>query len=123
VGGATLEGTTMILRTILLAGCLVVPQLSSAAPMPVPPEKAAYVGDWQGNKMRLHIAQNGKIAYKRDKPDKNVDLNIELQGFNGNNFDAGALFIHSTFVVSKPPYREGGKWKMIVDGVELTKVE
>jgi hypothetical protein len=114
---------TMILRMILLAACLVVPQFSFAAPVPVPPEKAAYVGDWQGKKMRLNIAQNGKIAYKREQPDKQMDLNIELQGFNGNNFDAGALMIHSTFVVSTPPHREGNKWKMVVDGVELTKVE
>lgn len=27
------------------------------------------------------------------------------------------------FVVSKPPQPEGGKWKMTVDGVELTRDE
>jgi hypothetical protein len=31
--------------------------------------------------------------------------------------------VRSTFVVSKPPHRAGGKWKMTVDGVELTKSE
>jgi hypothetical protein len=27
----------------------------------------------------------------------------------------------TTFVVSKPPYQDGDHWKMVVDGVELTK--
>jgi hypothetical protein len=29
---------------------------------------------------------------------------------------------NTTFVVSKPPQLEGGKWTMTVDGVELTRV-
>jgi hypothetical protein len=113
----------MFVRSMLLAACLLAPTLSFAKPLPVPKEKLAYVGDWQGKKMSLHIAPDGKIDYKRDQPDKQVKLSIELQSFNGDNFDAGALMIHSTFVVSKPPHLEGGKWKMTVDGVELTKVD
>jgi UTP-glucose-1-phosphate uridylyltransferase len=54
-------------------------------------------------------------------------MNIELVRFDGDNFDAGAnlgfMNASSTFVVNKPPHKEGAKWKMTVDGVELTKVE
>lgn len=28
----------------------------------------------------------------------------------------------TTFVVSKAPYQEGDKWKMVVDEVELVKI-
>lgn len=99
--------------------------LSSAAAWadPVPADKMDYVGNWQGKDMQLWLSKDGKIKYKRKQEKKDVDLSIELLGFNGNNFDAGWRFMRSTFVVGKPPHREGGKWKMTVDGVELTRAE
>ena len=110
------------LRAGLLAACLL--SLSAqAAPVPVPPEKMAYVGDWQGKDMRLQLAKDGKVKYKRDRPDKQMDLSLDLQGFDGDNFDVGVLLVRSTFVVTKPPHRVGDKWKMTVDGVELTRVK
>ena len=111
----------MSLRSLLLASALLVPQVCFADP--VPRDKLHYVGEWTGKQMRLQIAKDGKIQYERSREGKNVDLNIELKGFNGDNFDAGVSLIRSTFVVSKPPYRAGDSLKMVVDGVELTKVE
>jgi hypothetical protein len=29
--------------------------------------------------------------------------------------------MNTTFVVSKPPYQQGQTWRMVVDGVELTR--
>jgi hypothetical protein len=109
------------LSSLILASGL----LASAAAWadPVPADKMAYVGNWQGKDMQLVLSKDGKIKYKRKQEKKNVDLSIDLQGFNGNNFDAGWGFVRSTFVVSKPPHREGGQWKMTVDGVELTRDE
>ncbi|HEY0489354.1 MAG TPA: hypothetical protein VGD30_07580 [Telluria sp.] len=111
----------MFLRSILLASALLLPQVSFANP--VPADKMHYVGEWVGKQMRLQIAKNGKIEYERNREGKTIDLNIELKGFNGNNFDAGVSVVRSTFVVSKPPHRDGNEVKMVVDGVELTKVE
>ncbi|HAV37557.1 MAG TPA: hypothetical protein DCX52_14595 [Massilia sp.] len=108
--------------TILAAACLL-PFAAQADPVPVPADKQAYVGDWQGKDMRIQMAKDGKIKYKRDRPSKKLDLSVDLQGFNGDNFDIGWGFVRSTFVVSKPPHREGDKWKMTVDGVELTRVD
>jgi hypothetical protein len=113
----------MIRRSILFAACLCAAQPSFADPVPVPADKAAYVGEWLGEKMRLKIQQDGHVEYKRNQPGKNLSLNVDLQGFNGDNFDVGFSLVRSTFVVSKPPHREGGKWKMTVDGVDLTKSE
>jgi hypothetical protein len=111
-----------LLRPLILAAALL-PLAAQADPVPVPAEKMAYVGDWQGKDMRLQLAKDGKVKYKRNQPGKNLDLSVDLQGFNGDNFDVGVMLVRSTFVVSKPPHREGGKWKMTVDGVELTKVD
>jgi hypothetical protein len=96
----------------LLAGALVAAP-SFADPVPVPADKAAYVGDWRGRDMRIHLKQDGHVDYARKQPGKNLNLNV----------DVGFSLVRSTFVVSKPPHREGGKWKMTVDGVELTRVE
>lgn len=110
-----------ILPSLALAAGL----LSSAAAWaaPVPADKMNYVGNWQGKDMQLSMTKEGKVEYKRGKPNDQVNLSLDLQGFNGNNFDIGFAFVRTTFVVSKPPHREGGKWKMTVDGVELTRAD
>jgi hypothetical protein len=96
------DGVQVLDVTVLFAAGLLAAQPSFANPVPVPADKAACVGEWLG---------------------KNLSLSIELQGFNGDNFDAGYSLVRSTFVVSKPPHREDGKMKMTVDGVELTRTE
>ncbi|MEW6373059.1 MAG: hypothetical protein AB1584_19170 [Pseudomonadota bacterium] len=110
-------------RAAVLAAACLLSLAAHAAPVPVPADKLAYVGDWQGKDMRIQMAKDGKIKYKRDRPNKKMDLSVDLQGFNGDNFDIGWGFVRSTFVVSKPPHREGNQWKMTVDGVELTRVD
>ena len=115
-----------ILRAAILAAALgasLLPLAAHAEPVPVPADKLAYVGDWQGKDMRIQMAKDGKVKYKRNQPGKQMDLSVDLQGFNGDNFDVGVFLVRSTFVVSKPPHREGDKWKMTVDGVELTRVD
>jgi len=110
-----------LLPSLVLASSL----LASGAAWadPVPADKLDYVGNWQGKDMQISLTKEGKVKYKLNRPGKQVDLNIELQRFRGKDFEAGALFVTTTFVVSKPPHRDGGKWKMTVDGVELTRSE
>jgi len=110
-----------LLPSLILASSLFAS--SAAWADPVPADKLDYVGNWQGKDMQISLTKEGKVKYKLDRPGKQVDLNIDLQGFRGQNFEAGAFFVTTTFVVSKPPHREGGKWKMTVDGVELTRSE
>jgi hypothetical protein len=110
-----------IVSSLVLATGLLVS--ASAWADPVPPDKMAYVGNWQGKDMQLSLSKEGKVTYKRDQPGKKIDLNLDLQGFKGDKFDVGVGFVRSTFVVGKAPHREGGKWKMTVDGVELTRDE
>jgi hypothetical protein len=88
---------------------------------PVPPEKSAYVGEWQEKTMYLLITQDGSVRYKRLKGGVSTSVEGPLKGFDGNNFEAGVGPLATTFVVSKPPYQDGDKWKMVVDDVELTR--
>lgn len=112
----------MFLRAILFASALVLSP-PSFANTPVPPEKSAYVGEWKGEQMWLRIRQEGKVEYKLDRPGKRLNLTVDLQGFDGDNCDVGMPLVRSTFVVSRPPHVEHGKWTMVVDGVTLAKVD
>jgi hypothetical protein len=93
----------------------------SACGQPVPEDKAAYVGEWRAQTMSLLLRQDGKVLYKRVKGGFTTSINAPLQRFEGDNFVVGIPFISTTFEVSKPPYQEAGTWKMVVDGVELTR--
>jgi hypothetical protein len=88
---------------------------------PVPPERVAYVGEWQEKTMYLLITQDGSVRYKRLKGGGTTSVEGPLKGFTGNNFEVGLGPMATTFVVSKPPYQDGDKWKMVVDEVELVK--
>lgn len=88
---------------------------------PVPPEKSAYIGEWQEKAMYLMITQDGSVRYRRLKGGVNVSVDAPLKGFSGNNFEAGIGPLSTTFIVSTPPYQDGEKWKMVVDDLELTK--
>jgi len=106
-----LKLTIALLLALLLSGC----------GKPVPQEKSAYVGEWQEKAMYLLITQDGSVSYKRIKGGVTTSVNGPLKDFDGDNFSAGIGPMRTTFVVSKPPYQDKGRWKMVVDGVELTK--
>jgi len=93
----------------------------SACGQQVPQDKAAYVGDWRGPNMTLTLMQDGRVLYKRVKGSGTTTVDAPLRRFEGDNFVVGIPFVSTTFEVSKPPYQEGGTWKMVVDGVELTR--
>lgn len=105
-------------KTLLAA--MVVVALAACA-KPVPKEKAAYVGEWNGTAMALLITQDGSVAYRRLEGGVNKSIDGPLQEFKGDDFVVGVGPIATTFVVSAPPHQDGDAWKMTVDGVELTK--
>ena len=107
-------------RLLLLAFLPVVLTLSGCA-NPLPPDKMAYAGQWQGSGMWLLITQGGRVEYERTNGNAKTAVSGPIQKFEGNNFSVGVGFLSTTFVVSKPPYRDRGVWKMVVDEVELTR--
>ena len=103
--------TVLALLALTLIGCS----------KPVPSEKSAYVGEWQEKTMYLLITQDGSVSYKRLKGGVTTSVEGPLKGFSGDNFDVGIGPLSTTFIVNKTPFQEGDTWKMVVDGVELTK--
>jgi hypothetical protein len=104
----------------LAAACLAL--LLAACGQPVPAAKAEYVGTWTANKMHLVITSDGYVQYERLGGNGRTSINAPIQKFDGDNFVVGVGFLRTTFVVSRPPHREGNRWKMTVDGVELVRL-
>ena len=90
--------------------------------IPVPEEKRAYVGTWEGVGFHLTIHEDGGIDYRRVKGKSTTTVTGPLKNFIGDDFVVGMLFVTTTFEVQHPPYLEGDDWFMVVDGVELKKV-
>ena len=90
--------------------------------IPVPEEKSAYVGTWEGIGFHLTIRENGGVDYRRVNGNHSKSITGPLKGFSGDDFVVGVLFVTTTFEVQHPPYLEGDDWFMVVDGVELKKV-
>ncbi|MFC5526820.1 hypothetical protein ACFPPA_13845 [Rhodanobacter ginsengisoli] len=101
----------LLVLAALLAGC----------GKPVPPGKAAYVGEWHSAAMAMLITQDGSVAYRRVEGGVSKSISGPLQRFDGDDVVVGVGPIKTTFVVSLPPHRDRGVWKMTVDGVELTR--
>jgi hypothetical protein len=100
-----------LLLAIVLLGC----------GKPVPPEKSAYVGEWQATTMYLLITQDGSVRYKRLKGGASTSVEGPLKAFDGDNFEVGVGPISTTFIVNRAPFQDSEQWKMVVDGVELSK--
>ncbi|MBX3628131.1 MAG: hypothetical protein KF892_24185 [Rhizobacter sp.] len=109
------------MKLVKLSAALALVACLAGCGKPVPAEREAYVGEWQEKTMYLLITQDGSVKYKRLKGGGTTSVDGPLKGFTGNNFEVGIGPMATTFVVTKPPYQDGDKWKMVVDEVELVK--
>ncbi len=104
----------------LVAALLLI--LLAACGIDVPPEKSAYVGQWEADGMTLLISRDGRVSYQRFRKGASTRINAPLKAFHGDDFDVGIGPMTTTFQVSSPPRETEGVWKMTVDGVELTRI-
>ena len=110
------------MRRTALALTLLFAVLLAACSDPLPPDKRAYAGDWRGAQMRLLITLDGRCEYERKfDGGRSSKISAPIQRFEGDNFVVGLGPMGTTFKVSRPPQLVGGQWKMVVDGVELTR--
>ena len=96
--------------------------LLTACGQPVPPDKAAYVGQWKSERMTLRISAEGRVDYRRVEGASSTKISAPIQRFDGPHFDVGVGPITTRFTVSSPPEDDGeGTLRMTVDGVRLTR--
>jgi len=103
---------------VLLTGLI----MAACGGIAVPADKANYVGQWKGLGMNLTVTPDGGVDYKRVSGSGSTSVTAPLQSFDGDDFVVGVWFFTTRFKINKPPYQDGGQWKMIVEGVELTRV-
>ncbi len=87
----------------------------------VPEDKQLYVGQWEGAQTSLRIDADGTVSYERQANPGHVTINAPIQEFRGDDFTVGLPLLTTTFEVSRAPWFEGGRWRMVVDGTELTR--
>lgn len=92
-----------------------------------PADKKDYIGDWRGEfegdgTMKLTIGSDGSVNYERKKGSSTKSISGgKISKFDGDDFEVKILLMTTTFKVAKPPYQDGDTWKMVVDGVELSR--
>lgn len=106
----------------IVAVALICLGLAGCGGIDVPQDKADYIGEWKAVGTTLVITAGGGVSWKRIGKYGKVSFEGPLQAFKGDDFIAGALFLKQTFKVSKPPFQQDGQWKMVVEGIELTRV-
>lgn len=84
--------------------------------------RKTFFGAWKGDGMELTITSSGRVKYKRKKGMINKSFTAKITDFKKSSFEVGFMGISTTFEIDQPPHRQGGKWKMTIDGVELTRV-
>ena len=98
---------------VLLAGC------SESLPV----EREEYAGLWRNQYIVLYIGMDGSVQYKKQVGNATTSINAPIKTFMGDDFEVGVGPFSTVFKVSKPPYRDGKTWKMVVDEQELTRVD
>ena len=91
-----------------------------------PADKRDYIGDWRGQfdggTMKLNIGSDGSVNYERKKGSGSKSISGgKITKFDGDDFEVKVLLMSTTFKVEKPPYQDGDTWRMVVDGVELSR--
>jgi hypothetical protein len=98
---------------------------TGSKPEPLPADKQYYIGNWQGETVRLSISPNGDVDYKQTIIDGSNTRNRSVTGpiktFNGDSFNVGVLGMNTAFNVQQPPQQKGSKWTMVLDGEELQR--
>ncbi len=82
---------------------------------------AALVGHWRGGAVDVVIDTEGGIAYKKELANSSKSLNGKISKIDQGSFEAGVFGITTTFQLNQRPHQDGGVWKMVLDGTELTR--
>jgi hypothetical protein len=104
-------------RLLLLAAISTI----AACAQPLPADRAAYAGEWNGPGTVLSIAQDGNLAFDQTVGGSKTSIKGPIKEFEGDDIVVGFAFVTSTIDVTAAPVQKDGVWSMAVSGVELTR--
>lgn len=96
--------------------------LEGCSGQPLPADKKSYAGKWVNSSISLQISLDGQVSYKKEEGNTKTTINGPIKEFEKDNFVVGVWILTTTFEVQRPPFKEGERWAMIVDGNKLYKV-
>ena len=88
---------------------------------PLSEDKLDYVGLWRGGNLLIEIKEDGSVSYAKVRTNNTETIEGPIKEFTDEGFVVGYLFLSMKFKVDKSPYKENGNWKMVLNGVEMTK--
>ena len=95
--------------------------LISCSADPLPQDQKVYAGVWQGGNVFLEIKEDGNASYAKVQDGASETIDAPVKQIGDGKIIIGYLFITKTLELTKAPYQEEDEWKMIIDGVTLTK--
>jgi len=107
------------MRPLALCAVLLTARLAAAAP--IPEDKQAYVGEWEGHGVTLSISAGGQVAFEKASGAFSRKLSGFFTGFDGNDLKMNALITTLTIKVQEPPHQDRGVWLMTVEGAQVLK--
>ncbi|KFN50347.1 hypothetical protein P873_06645 [Arenimonas composti TR7-09 = DSM 18010] len=102
-----------MLAVLLLAACR----------QPVPGDYADYIGHWRGDGVRLVITADGRGDFERVRGQQRQTVVGPVRGFDATGFEIGHPGLATRFAVTRPPELRDGRWRMVIDDFELSRVE
>jgi len=84
-------------------------------------DKKDFIGYWYGTGMSLLITADGGLAYERKKDGTTTSIDAPIQEFESDHLTAGVWIFSVEFKIDRAPYKDGDAWRMVIDGVTLTK--
>ena len=103
-----MRGPALALPLLVLLGC--------STPAPLPPDKASYVGTWEGDGVRIQITAEGRVSYDRKNGAGNEHIEGPIAGWRDESFVVGVMTQKTSFEVNRAPHQESGTWTMVLNG-------
>jgi hypothetical protein len=97
--------------------------LLAACAQPVPRDFGEYVGHWRGDGVRLVITADGTGDYEQVNASGRFSVRGPVHGFVADGFRIGIGPLSVGFEVQQRPHLRDGRWRMKIDGRELTRVD
>lgn len=97
--------------------------VASAAFTTLPPDMSDYAGFWTSESMYLIIEPKGDATSLGRSSMGLHKVSAPIHSFDGKSFKAGLLGFNANFSINRPPERRDGQWVMVVNGVELSRVD
>ncbi len=106
----------------------------ACGPRPIPPEKAAFIGEWRtssGFALQLDPAGTARLFQNRASPDlDSIGINVappvtevlSVRFTEPNGLEVGKTMLYGKrYRVDRPPYHDGDSVRMVLNGVTFTR--